>query len=139
MKHVLLASALVGATSLGHATGFTLSSPDIQAGAMIAKSFEFNGFGCAGENKSPALKWSGAPKVHSRRFEGLYRPSDCHGDALQTVGHAIKFRTPADAMSYQATHRLPEGDYAIVGLLQWALDEAEVQAAEAWARRGVAS
>ncbi|MBU6502689.1 MAG: YbhB/YbcL family Raf kinase inhibitor-like protein [Burkholderiales bacterium] len=64
-----LASVLFGAASLAasfavpsaHAAGFTLSSPDIQAGSPIPKSFEYNGFGCSGENKSPALHWSGAP------------------------------------------------------------------------------
>jgi Raf kinase inhibitor-like YbhB/YbcL family protein len=40
---------------------FTLTSPEIQADATIDKRFEFDGFGCSGENKSPALKWSGAP------------------------------------------------------------------------------
>ena len=29
---------------------------------MLPKRFEFNGFGCSGDSKSPALKWSGAPK-----------------------------------------------------------------------------
>ncbi len=65
-----LAAALFGAVSLAapfavppaQATGFTLSSPDIKAGGTIPKSFEYNGFGCSGENKSPALKWSGAPR-----------------------------------------------------------------------------
>ena len=40
---------------------FTISSPDIPAGGTIDKRFEFEGFGCSGANKSPALKWSGAP------------------------------------------------------------------------------
>ena len=40
---------------------FTLSSPDIAAGGTIDSRFEFEGFGCSGENKSPVLKWSGAP------------------------------------------------------------------------------
>ena len=42
--------------------GFTLASPDVKANALIDKKFEFDGFGCSGENKSPALRWSGAPK-----------------------------------------------------------------------------
>ncbi len=40
---------------------FKLESPDIQPGGMIDKRFEANVFGCTGENRSPALKWSGAP------------------------------------------------------------------------------
>ncbi|HSV50928.1 MAG TPA: YbhB/YbcL family Raf kinase inhibitor-like protein [Burkholderiaceae bacterium] len=62
MQRTLLAAALLGAASLAQAAGFALTSPDLKAGGMIPKRFEFNGFGCAGENKSPALKWSGAPK-----------------------------------------------------------------------------
>lgn len=56
------AAALLLGAGLAQAQGFALSSPDIKAGSMMDKHFEFNGFGCSGENKSPALKWSGAPK-----------------------------------------------------------------------------
>ena len=62
MNKTLLAAVLFGAATLAQAAGFTLSSPDLKPNAMMDKKFEFNGFGCAGENKSPALKWSGAPK-----------------------------------------------------------------------------
>lgn len=62
MHRTLIAATLFGILPLAQATGFTLTSPDIKAGSMMDKKFEFNGFGCSGENKSPALKWSGAPK-----------------------------------------------------------------------------
>lgn len=64
MKHHLLRGALLCAAALSplvHAGEFRLASPDIAAGQPIDKRFEFNGFGCAGENRSPALRWSGAP------------------------------------------------------------------------------
>lgn len=61
MKRSLVGSALFAACTLAHAAGFSLTSPEIKAGATMPKSFEFNGFGCSGENKSPVLKWSGAP------------------------------------------------------------------------------
>lgn len=61
MKSTLLAAALISAATFVHSADFHLSSPDIKAGSMIDKKFEFNGFGCAGENKSPVLNWSGAP------------------------------------------------------------------------------
>src|SRR5262245_42555556 len=57
MKMRLLgAAALVVACSLAHAAGFSLMSPEIKSGGTMPKSFEFNGFGCSGENKSPTLK-----------------------------------------------------------------------------------
>lgn len=74
MKQTLLAAALLGAAALTHAAGFTLSSPDIKADGTIPQSFEFNGFGCAGENKSPALKWSGAPKDTKAFAVTMYDP-----------------------------------------------------------------
>jgi Raf kinase inhibitor-like YbhB/YbcL family protein len=58
-----LALAAAGAAHADHSPGhMQLASPDIKAGGMMDKKFEANVFGCSGENKSPALKWSGAPK-----------------------------------------------------------------------------
>jgi Raf kinase inhibitor-like YbhB/YbcL family protein len=74
MKRTLLAAAFVAALPLAQAAGFTLTSPDIKAGSTIAKRFEFNGFGCSGENKSPALKWSGAPKGTKSFVVTVYDP-----------------------------------------------------------------
>jgi len=44
------------------AGGLTLSSNDIAEGEFMAKAQEFNGFGCIGDDLSPHLKWSNAPK-----------------------------------------------------------------------------
>ena len=74
MKHLLLITTLLGASSLVQAAGFELSSPDIKAGSLIDKKFEFNGFGCAGENKSPALQWRGAPKGTQSYAVTVYDP-----------------------------------------------------------------
>ena len=61
MDKTWIALALTGAASLANAAGFTLMSPDIKANSTIDRKFEANLFGCTGENKSPALKWNGAP------------------------------------------------------------------------------
>ena len=61
MRKLLFAAALAATSTLTLAADFVLSSPDIKPGSMIDKRFEFNGFGCSGENKSPALQWRGAP------------------------------------------------------------------------------
>lgn len=62
-------------------TTFTLSSPDIAAGASIDPSFEFDGFGCSGKNQSPVLCWSGAP-VGTKSFAACLRPGRAHGLGL---------------------------------------------------------
>jgi Raf kinase inhibitor-like YbhB/YbcL family protein len=74
MRRILFTVALASLSSLTYAAGFTLSSPEIKANSMIPKSFEFNGFGCSGENKSPALKWSGAPKDTKSFAVTMYDP-----------------------------------------------------------------
>jgi Raf kinase inhibitor-like YbhB/YbcL family protein len=61
VKRTLLATALLSLSTVLHAAGFELRSPDIPAGGRVDKRFEFNGFGCSGENQSPALQWRGAP------------------------------------------------------------------------------
>jgi Raf kinase inhibitor-like YbhB/YbcL family protein len=55
-------------------SAFTLASPDIRTDAPIDAKFEFDGFGCSGENKSPALKWSGAPKDTKSFAVTVYDP-----------------------------------------------------------------
>lgn len=60
----LSTTALLCLATLGGAhaqTGeFTLSSPDLASGTFDNK-FVLNGFGCKGDNVSPALKWSNVP------------------------------------------------------------------------------
>lgn len=61
LKRALITTALISLSTLTNAGGFQLTSPDIEAGRSINKKFEFNGFGCSGDNQSPALQWRGAP------------------------------------------------------------------------------
>jgi Raf kinase inhibitor-like YbhB/YbcL family protein len=78
MKRALRIATLFGAALLAamqaQAAGFRLTSPEIKADGVIPKSFEFNGFGCAGENKSPALKWRNAPKGTKSFAVTVYDP-----------------------------------------------------------------
>ena len=60
MQRILWAALLAVALPV-HANDFTLSSSEIKADGSIAKRFEYKGYGCAGDNRSPALKWTGAP------------------------------------------------------------------------------
>jgi Raf kinase inhibitor-like YbhB/YbcL family protein len=103
MKHKLLTSALLGAAIVGaapaQAAGFRLSSPEIKTDGMIPKSFEFNGFGCAGGNKSPALKWSGAPKGAKSFAVTVYDPDAPTGSGWW---HWMVINIPADVKELPA-------------------------------------
>jgi hypothetical protein len=57
------------------AGAFELTSPDIKPGGRIAEEQVFNGFGCSGQNISPALRWSGAP-AGTRSFALLVHDPD---------------------------------------------------------------
>jgi Raf kinase inhibitor-like YbhB/YbcL family protein len=58
---MLCALALAGAALSARAEDFKLVSADIAPQGEIANKFVYQGFGCHGENVSPALSWSGAP------------------------------------------------------------------------------
>ncbi|MFC5496666.1 YbhB/YbcL family Raf kinase inhibitor-like protein [Caenimonas terrae] len=98
-QRTLLAAALLGAATLASAAGFTLSSPDIKANGMIDKKFEFKGFGCDGENKSPALKWSGAPKGTKSFALSVYDPDAPTGSGWW---HWYVVNLPADTTELKA-------------------------------------
>jgi Raf kinase inhibitor-like YbhB/YbcL family protein len=74
MKRFLPGATLLSAIESAPAAGFTLTSPDIKADALIPQSFEFNGFGCSGDNKSPVLRWSGAPRGAKSFAVTVYDP-----------------------------------------------------------------
>jgi Raf kinase inhibitor-like YbhB/YbcL family protein len=64
---MLAALSLVGCGGTSGTSGnaqapvFRLSSPDIAAGGTINNKYILNGFGCTGQNVSPALVWSNVP------------------------------------------------------------------------------
>jgi Raf kinase inhibitor-like YbhB/YbcL family protein len=93
MQRSIVAAALLGSAALAQAAGFTLSSPDIKAGGSIPQRFEFNGFGCNGENKSPALRWSGAPKGTKGYAVTVYDPDAPTGSGWW---HWMVINIPAD-------------------------------------------
>ena len=47
--------------TIAYAGDFKLSSPAIKSGASLSEEQVFNGFGCSGKNKSPALQWTKGP------------------------------------------------------------------------------
>lgn len=79
---------------------FTLSSPDIPSGGSVPRHFEFDGFGCSGDNRSPVLRWSGAPAGTRSFAVNVYDPDAPTGSGWW---HWVVYNLPASATS------LPEG------------------------------
>ncbi len=112
MRHLLLAITFATLSNLAAAAGFILSSPDIKANSTIPKRFEFNGFGCTGENKSPVLKWSGAPEGTKSFAITVYDPDAPTGSGWW---HWMAINIPADVTELSAdagalnSKTLPQG------------------------------
>jgi Raf kinase inhibitor-like YbhB/YbcL family protein len=124
MKIVLSSLAFMALATVSHAETFTLSSPDIKANSVIEKRFEFNGFGCSGENMSPALNWKGAPKDTKAFAVTVYDPDAPTGSGWW---HWMAINIPADVQALAANagavggKNLPKGashgrnDYGVAG------------------------
>ncbi len=97
-KKLACAALLAGASLTVHAA-FRLESPDIKPNAMMDKKFEANVFGCGGENKSPVLKWSGAPKDTKSFVVTVYDPDAPTGSGFW---HWFVYNIPADTMELKA-------------------------------------
>ncbi len=69
----LASAALLGAAA--HAQAFELSSADVSGAAPIANKYVFNGFGCTGQNISPALSWKNPP-AGTKSFAVLVHDQD---------------------------------------------------------------
>ncbi len=80
-------------------TAFALSSPDIAANSSIDARFEFNGFGCSGQNQSPVLNWSGAPQGTKSFALTVYDPDAPTGSGWW---HWFVIDIPASATSLAA-------------------------------------
>lgn len=78
---------------------FTLTSPDIASGASIAPVFEFDGFGCSGQNRSPVLQWQGAPAGTRSFAVTVYDPDAPSGSGWW---HWFVVDVPADTTQLAA-------------------------------------
>ena len=71
---ILIALALIVFTHYSTAATFTLKTSSFDPSKPLPMKHVFNGFGCTGENISPALEWSGAPKGTKSFAVTVYDP-----------------------------------------------------------------
>ena len=109
------ALALAGHATAARADGaaFTFTSPDL-AGGTFPNRFVLNGFGCTGQNVSPALTWSNAPAGTRSFAVQLHDP-----DAPTSSGlwHWAVYDIPASATALDqgagnSAASLPAGAFA---------------------------
>lgn len=97
------------------AADFRLSSPVLKEGGKIDNPQVFSGFGCSGENVSPALQWQDAPKETKSFAVTVYDPDAPTGSGWW---HWLIFNIPASVSKLPAGAGKPEGGLAPKGSVQ---------------------
>jgi len=75
---------------------FVLTSADLHAGHAIASAQVYSGMGCDGQNQSPQLSWTGAPRDTKSFAITMYDPDAPTGSGWW---HWVVFNIPADVTS----------------------------------------
>lgn len=123
MKTVLAALTSVitmSAAMSASAAGFTLSSADIKPGAAINNKQVFKGFGCTGDNVSPALAWGGAP-AGTKSFALLVHDPDAPTGGAGWW-HWVVYNIPADAKGIEGGAGTADGAKLPKGTVQGKTD-----------------
>ena len=103
-----LAGALGAFTShAAPAQGFELSSPDIAPGSIIKQAYAFNGFGCTGQNTSPATTWRNPP-AGTRSFAVMVHDPDAPTGGAG-FWHWVVVDIPATATALSRGVGTPDG------------------------------
>lgn len=111
---IALLSSFLAAGS-AQAAGMSLGSPDIRSNGTIGLEYVFKGFGCTGNNVSPALEWKGAPQGTKSFAVTVY-----DSDAPTGSGwwHWVLFNIPADVHSLPRNAGDPGANLAPAGSVQ---------------------
>jgi Raf kinase inhibitor-like YbhB/YbcL family protein len=94
MKRTLIFA--IAALLAGNAMAFELTSPDpdVKNGKPMTKAQEYKGFGCAGDNLSPALEWKDPPAGTRSFAVTVYDPNAPTGSGWW---HWVVYNIPATA------------------------------------------
>ena len=115
---LLLASCLTVST-FTHAQNFTLSSPTIKANSTLTDAQVFSGFGCTGQNISPALTWKNAPKNTKSFAITVYDPDAPTGSGWW---HWLAYNISAKTTAIEANAGVEDSKLLPVGSVQGRTD-----------------
>jgi Raf kinase inhibitor-like YbhB/YbcL family protein len=104
---------LLATAAMVFAEGFTLKSDAISG--QIANAQVFSGFGCSGENISPALSWESAPEGTKSFAITMYDKDAPTGSGWW---HWVVFNLPADTTTLPRNSGKPELGLMPKGVVQ---------------------
>lgn len=120
MRKSILALTFLGTSQFAFAADFSLESPDIKPDGKIKLEQVFNGFGCTGNNVSPAVSWKNAPQG-TKSFALLVHDPDA-----PTGGsgwwHWVVINIPATTNALPAGAGKADGSAMVAGASQVATD-----------------
>jgi hypothetical protein len=94
---------------------FTLSSPDIPKKGQMKDAQVFSGFGCSGQNISPALAWKNSPPETKSFALMVHDPDAPTGSGWW---HWVVYNIPAKVSSLPAGAGKPDGSVLPQGAVQ---------------------
>lgn len=101
------------------AADFSISSPSIAPGATLSEAQVYDGFGCEGGNRSPALSWQDAPEGTKSFALTLYDPDAPTGSGWW---HWVVYNIPASTTSLPENAGTADGGNLPEGAVQGRTD-----------------
>ena len=115
MRFFFISLASIFLVGTAYAENFSLTSKDIAHGDFMSKEYEFQGFGCNGDNLSPQLSWSGAPEGTKAFAVLVYDPDAPTGSGWW---HWQVVNIPANVTNLVKGAGSPKGDKMPEGSIQ---------------------
>ncbi len=117
---VCLLWILAGSQSIAAApAGFTVDVAGLKPNTTLSEAQVYNGFGCQGQNISPAMQWSGAPSGTRSFAVTLFDPDAPTGSGWW---HWLVYDIPASVSSLPAHAGDPDGHLLPPGAVQGRTD-----------------
>lgn len=117
--HSICAALLLSVIGTAQADGFVLSSPTFQAETSLPDIHVYNGFGCSGGNRSPALQWQHAPTGTKSFAITMYDPDAPTGSGWW---HWVVYNIPAQVQTLPEDAGNANGRGLPVGTVQGRTD-----------------
>lgn len=117
--HTICAVLMLASLTTAQADDFSLSSPTFRSDTPLPNTHVYNGFGCSGVNRSPALEWQHAPDGTKSYAITLYDPDAPTGSGWW---HWVVYNIPAEVHSLPVNAGNASGQGLPTGAVQGRTD-----------------